>query len=99
LGRPNLAAQRIRSPRLRLWLRPLPRPARRAVCKVPAVSASLTASPKARRAEKSLTTAGVLSEVVGPHLGTLKNGVEAVKTFANTSSVLYGAVYVPAGHP
>jgi catalase len=49
--------------------------------------------------EKVLTAAEVLSEVVGPHLGTLENGVVAVKTFANTSSVLYDAVYVPGGAP
>ena len=49
--------------------------------------------------EEALTAAGVLSEVVGPHLGRLENGVEAVKTFANTSSVLYDAVYVPGGAP
>lgn len=46
---------------------------------------------------EALKAAGASSEIVGPHLGTLATGVEAVKTFANTSSVLYDAVYVPGG--
>ncbi len=48
----------------------------------------------------ALKGAGAMSEVVGPHLGTIpgKGGnVEAVKTFANTSPALYDAVYIPGG--
>ena len=47
--------------------------------------------------QEALKAAGTQSEIVGPHLGLLEEGVEAVKTFANTSSVLYDAVYVPGG--
>ena len=47
-----------------------------------------------------LHASGAKGEVVGPHLGLIQgdNGsVEATKTFAGTSSVLYDAVYVPGG--
>ena len=51
--------------------------------------------------QTALTAQGAMSEIVGPHLGALSgtggNAVEAVKTFANTSSVLYDAVFVPGG--
>ncbi|MEO7714794.1 MAG: catalase [Capsulimonas sp.] len=50
--------------------------------------------------EKALTAQGALPEIVGTHLGTLTGvggSVEAAKTFANTSSVLYDAVFVPGG--
>lgn len=51
--------------------------------------------------QAALKAQGAMSEVVGPHLGTLSAAsgpsVEAVKTFANTSSVLYDAVFVPGG--
>ncbi|HEY3333086.1 MAG TPA: catalase [Capsulimonadaceae bacterium] len=44
---------------------------------------------------------GGVAEVVGPHLGAIEgaNGatLEAKKTYANTASVLYDAVYVPGG--
>jgi len=53
---------------------------------------------------KSLVSAllaqGAKGEVVGPHLGALDavgGSVEATKTFATASSVLYDAVYVPGG--
>jgi catalase len=42
----------------------------------------------------------VLSEIVGPHVGEIEGegGVtEATKIFANSSSVLFDAVYVPGG--
>ncbi len=49
--------------------------------------------------QTALTAAGAMGEVVGPHLGMLPGeggkSVEAKKTFANTSSVLYDAVFVP----
>ncbi len=44
--------------------------------------------------QHALKAAGAQGEVVGTHLGTL-SGVIATKTFANTSSVLYDAVFVP----
>jgi len=45
----------------------------------------------------ALTNAGAHGVVVGPHLGSLGNGVVATMTFANTASVLFDAVYVPGG--
>ena len=49
--------------------------------------------------QQALKAHGASSDVVGPHLGKLNGtGVEATKTFANTSSVLYDAVFVPGGH-
>jgi len=48
----------------------------------------------------ALMQGGAKAKVVGPHLGTLKGvggDVEADKTFANTSSVEYDAVFVPGG--
>jgi catalase len=46
--------------------------------------------------QDALHTAGAQGEVVGTHLGMLGT-VEAKKTFANTASVLYDAVFVPGG--
>jgi len=51
--------------------------------------------------QKALKAVGAISDIVGPHLGAIsgRNGasVEANKTFANTASVLYDAVYLPGG--
>lgn len=51
--------------------------------------------------QKALKAVGAMSDIVGPHLGAIsgRNGasVEANKTFANTASVLYDAVYLPGG--
>ena len=51
--------------------------------------------------QAALAKEGAMGEVVGTHLGTLKAGdgstVEATKTFANSGSVLYDAVFVPGG--
>ena len=50
--------------------------------------------------QSALKAASVLSEIVGSHLGDIegRNGIiEATKTFANSSSVLFDAVYVPGG--
>ncbi len=50
--------------------------------------------------QKALKAAGASGDIVGPHLGMVsgKSGeVAATKTFANTSPVLYDAVYVPGG--
>ena len=44
-----------------------------------------------------LKDAGSQGVVVGPHLMALGSGVEATMTLANTSSVLFDAVYVPGG--
>ena len=46
--------------------------------------------------QAALKAEGALGEVVGTHLGML-GPVEAKKTFANTASVLYDAVFVPGG--
>lgn len=51
--------------------------------------------------KQALQDAGVVAEVVGPHMGALGGSdgadVEAVRTFANSGSVLYDAVFVPGG--
>jgi catalase len=42
----------------------------------------------------------VLSEIVGPHIGEIEGtggATEATKTFANSSSVLFDAIYIPGG--
>jgi len=47
---------------------------------------------------EKLAAEGALGEVVGPHLGTLagdEGTIEVKKTYANTGSVLFDAVYVP----
>ena len=46
--------------------------------------------------QAALKAHGAMCDLVGPHLGAV-GGVEANKTFANTSSVLYDAVFVPGG--
>ena len=48
----------------------------------------------------ALAGEAVSCEVVGPHIGEIEGDggfVEAAKTFANSSSVLFDAVYVPGG--
>jgi len=48
----------------------------------------------------ALKAAGAKGEIVGPHLGIIEaegGSVEAVKTYAGASSVLYDAVFVPGG--
>jgi catalase len=50
--------------------------------------------------QSSLKAENVLSEIVGPHVGEIEGDggiTEAMKTFANSSSVLFDAVYVPGG--
>jgi catalase len=46
---------------------------------------------------QALAGAGAKGVVVGPHLGSLGHGVEATMTLANTSAVLFDAVYVSGG--
>jgi catalase len=48
----------------------------------------------------ALKGAGAKGEIIGPHLGVIEavgGSIEATKTFAGTSSVLYDAVFVPGG--
>jgi catalase len=50
--------------------------------------------------QSALNAENVLSEIIGQHVGDIEGegGVtEATKTFANSSSVLFDAVYVPGG--
>jgi len=51
--------------------------------------------------QQALKAAGATSDIVAPHLGTIPGtngaGVNATKTFANSSSVTYDAVYLPGG--
>ncbi len=63
------------------------------------VAAGVAAKCVATMQEK-LAAEGALGEVVGPHIGTIagdSGSVEAKKTYANCSSVLFDAVYVPGG--
>ncbi|HWE62258.1 MAG TPA: catalase-related domain-containing protein, partial [Chloroflexota bacterium] len=46
---------------------------------------------------QALKAVGSQGQVVGTHLGSLGDGVEATATLANTSSVLYDAIFVPGG--
>ena len=52
-------------------------------------------------AQKALKAAGAHADVIGPYLGGVKakdgSSVSANKTYANSASVLYDAVYVPSG--
>jgi catalase len=50
--------------------------------------------------QKALRAENVLSEIVAPHVGEIegdRGAVEATKTFANSSSVLFDAIYIPGG--
>ncbi len=50
--------------------------------------------------QSALKKENVLSEIVAPHIGEIEGVAgltEAMKTFANSSSVLFDAVYVPGG--
>ncbi|QJD81608.1 catalase [Spirosoma rhododendri] len=50
--------------------------------------------------KQALQKAGALSDLVGPHLGTLQGPdgpLSMTKTLANTSPALYDAVFVPGG--
>jgi catalase len=50
--------------------------------------------------QSALKSENVLSEIVGPHIGEIEGiggATEATKTFANSSSVLFDAIYVPGG--
>jgi catalase len=50
--------------------------------------------------QSALQAGKVLSEIVAPHVGEVEGDggvIEATKTFANSSSVLFDAVYVPGG--
>ncbi len=65
--------------------------------KVAILAADGVAAAQVDALTRALKAAGAQGVVVGPHLGALGNGVEATMTFANTSSVLFDAVYVPGG--
>ena len=52
------------------------------------------------RLRKALKKVGAMSELVGPHLGTLdgpEGEMKITKTFANASPALFDAVFVPGG--
>ncbi len=66
--------------------------------KVAILAAAGTDAGQVQALQQALKAHGATFDVVGPHLGDL-GGVKATKTFANTSSVLYDAVYVPGGMP
>jgi len=69
--------------------------------KVAVLAADGVASEQVDALKQALMAAGATAEVVGTHLGSLTgaNGspVTVDKTFANSSSVLYDAIFVPGG--
>jgi catalase len=68
--------------------------------KVAILVATGVAVEEVSKMQSALKAENVLSEIVGPHVGDIEGdgGVtEATKTFANSSSVLFDAVYVPGG--
>ena len=68
--------------------------------KVAILVASGVAIDEVVEMQSALKAAGLPSEIIGPHIGEVAgdNGVtEAKKTFANCTSVLFDAVYVPGG--
>jgi catalase len=68
--------------------------------KVAILAADGAAADQVATLKKALKAAGALGEVVGPHLGVLQGTggeVEAVKTFANSGSIMFDAVFVPGG--
>jgi catalase len=65
--------------------------------KVAFLAAEGVAADQVNALMKALKDAGATADVVGPHLGSLGNGVVATKTFANTDMVLYDAVFVSGG--
>jgi len=65
--------------------------------KVAILAADGVAADQVDALKQALKEAGAQGVVVGPHLGSLCDGVEATMTLANTSSVLFDAVYVPGG--
>jgi catalase len=68
--------------------------------KVAILVAAGVAINELRAMQSALKAENVLSEIVGPHVGEIEgNGgvTEARKSFTNSSSVLFDAVYVPGG--
>jgi catalase len=68
--------------------------------KVAILVAAGVAIEEVGKMQSALKSEDVLSEIVAPHVGDIEGegGVtEATKTFANSSSVLFDAVYVPGG--
>jgi catalase len=66
-----------------------------AILVAPGVSTSEIASM-----EKALKKENILSEIISPFIGEIsgdKGAVLATKTYANSSSVLFDAVYIPGG--
>ncbi len=72
--------------------------------KVAILAAAGVAAADVQAIQDALKAEGAMGEVVGPHLGTLAgsdgqkdSSVEATKTYANSGSVLFDAVFVPGG--
>jgi catalase len=68
--------------------------------KVAILVAAGVAIDEIRAMQSALVAENGLSEIVGPHVGEIEGEgglTEATKTFANSSSVLFDAVYVPGG--
>ena len=69
-------------------------------CKVAILVAENVDSNAVAALQKALLKAGAQSDLVGPHIGAIKGQggeLEATKTLANSSSVLYDAVFVAGG--
>jgi catalase len=68
--------------------------------KVAILVAAGVAIEEVGKMQSALKSEDVLSEIVAPHVGEIEGAggvTEATKTFANSSSVLFDAVYVPGG--
>ncbi len=72
--------------------------------KVAILGAAGVSAEDVKAIQEALKAEGAMGEVVGPHLGALEssdgqNGstVEATKTYANSGSVLFDALFVPGG--
>ncbi|MCB0061235.1 MAG: catalase [Caldilineaceae bacterium] len=70
--------------------------------KVAILGATGVSANDIKKIQDALNAEGAMGEVVGPHLGALdgvngKGSVEATKTYANSGSVLFDAVFVPGG--
>jgi catalase len=70
--------------------------------KVAILAAPGVAAADVELVQKALQAAGATADVIGPHLGPLDGtdgagSVEATKTYANSGSVQFDAVFVPGG--
>ncbi len=69
--------------------------------KIAVLAADGVAADQINALKEALLAVGAKAEVVGPHLGSLQgadgSAVQVDKTFANSSSVVFDAIFVPGG--